>query len=469
MARPQRTVQTVFGLIRLVGDGAAIYSGLLLAYWIRFHSGWLPVQPRSWVPSNYYYGFAAATVFLLLLYGVMGLYRPDPIRQFIREWMSVARATLVGAVLLLAFTFYVQPAVPYARTLPPLAVLTVVTCVGLERRLIQHAERWSIRRLGQAARVLIVGEGPMAARVAHAVNSEAGVGYDLAGYLSPDGAALPDMPPGLRVLGQIAEIEAVLGEHRLDEVIVAGLMADRSRLVDLILACERALVAFKAVPDLYDIMTSSVEVTSIDGIPLLGVRESPLDRPWNRLLKRAEDLTVGGLSLVLAVPAILAAAWLVRRDSPGPAFYRQERCGRDGRPFRLWKLRTMWQDAEETTGPVWAVEGDPRCTPMGRILRRWNLDELPQLLNVMRGEMSLVGPRPERPFFVERFKSDIGRYMTRHRVKPGMTGWAQVNGLRGNTSIEERIKYDLYYLENWSLLFDLKILVLTLFARKNAY
>jgi exopolysaccharide biosynthesis polyprenyl glycosylphosphotransferase len=223
------------------------------------------------------------------------------------------------------------------------------------------------------------------------------------------------------------------------------------------------------VPDLFQILMGSMDVQMVDDIPLLGGSRWPLDYFWNRLLKRMEDVVGAVVGLVLSAPIILVAAVAIKLTSPGSVFYRQERCGERGRRFLLYKLRTMQVDAEKETGPVWTVENDPRRTGLGAFLRRYNLDELPQFWNVLRGDMSLVGPRPERPEFVEQFREEIDRYMARHISKPGLTGWAQVNGLRGNTSIEERIRYDLYYLENWSLSFDFKILFKTLIANQNAY
>jgi exopolysaccharide biosynthesis polyprenyl glycosylphosphotransferase len=208
---------------------------------------------------------------------------------------------------------------------------------------------------------------------------------------------------------------------------------------------------------------------SIDDIPLLGVSRWPLDHFWNRMIKRAEDIICSAAGIALLSPVVLFIALLIKRDSPGPVFFLQDRCGERGRIFKLYKFRTMYVNAEAYTGPVMAVENDPRRTRVGAFLRRYNFDELPQLWNVLKGEMSLVGPRPERPFFVEQFKEDINRYMWRHVSKPGITGWAQVNGLRGNTDIGERIKYDLYYLEHWSLAFDFKIMLKTVFSRENAY
>jgi exopolysaccharide biosynthesis polyprenyl glycosylphosphotransferase len=254
-----------------------------------------------------------------------------------------------------------------------------------------------------------------------------------------------------------------------DQVILTDNRLPHEQTVGIVLACERTLTRFNVVPDMFRLMTGNVAVQSVDGIPLLGVSRLPLDRYWNRLAKRLEDMVGALLGLLVTAPVMLVAAVLIRRESPGPFLYRQKRCGERGREFTLYKLRTMRADAEQETGPVWASENDPRRTRIGAWLRAHNLDELPQLWNVLRGDMSLVGPRPERPFFVEQFREDIQRYMARHMSKPGLTGWAQVNGLRGNTSIDERIKFDLFYLENWSLAFDFKILLKTFSARHNAY
>ena len=225
------------------------------------------------------------------------------------------------------------------------------------------------------------------------------------------------------------------------------------------------------VPDIIRFASLRGGVEEFEGVPFIHLRESPL-YGWNQLFKRGFDLVFGGLTLILAAPLMAAIAVAIRLISPGPIFYRQERMGLDGQRFRMLKFRTMPVDAEARSGPVWAQPGDPRRTRLGSLLRRFSLDELPQLLNVLRGEMSLVGPRPERPVFVEEFRRKIPGYMLRHKVKAGITGWAQVNGWRGNTSLERRIEYDLHYIERWSLGFDLKILLLTLltiFRGRNAY
>jgi Undecaprenyl-phosphate glucose phosphotransferase len=233
----------------------------------------------------------------------------------------------------------------------------------------------------------------------------------------------------------------------------------------------REMIDVKVVPDLLQVIALRARLEDLDGIPIVNINDVPL-QGFNAFVKRALDVVLSATALlVLAIPFGLVAL-LIRRTSPGAIFYRQERMGLDGKPFTIYKFRSMYQDAENETGPIWARDNDPRCTPVGRLLRRTNVDELPQLWNVLRGDMSLVGPRPERPYFVDQFKQRIPQYMLRHKVRAGLTGWAQVNGWRGNTSIEKRIEYDLYYIENWSVALDIKIMWLTVlkgFFHKHAY
>jgi exopolysaccharide biosynthesis polyprenyl glycosylphosphotransferase len=365
--------------------------------------------------------------------------------------------------------FAVKNEADLSRGVMGLALPIVTVFVLLERYILYRIE-WNLARHSRARNhVLIIGTDGVAAHLRRTLKREAMLRATVVGFLRADaGEADPAIAPG-DILGTLDELEAVMEARRVNQVILTAVDVDHARIVQTILLCERHLATFNMVPDLFRIMTSSMDVQSLDDIPLLGISPWPLDRFGNRLLKRIEDLVGGTVGLVVAAPVIAAASAAVKLTSPGPVFFRQERCGEDGRRFTILKLRTMRTDAEAGTGPVFAAETDPRTTRVGAFLRRHNLDELPQLWNVLCGDMSLVGPRPERPHFVEQFKEDVDRYMWRHVSKPGMTGWAQVNGLRGNTSISERVKYDLYYLENWSLAFDFKILVKTLFARENAY
>jgi Undecaprenyl-phosphate glucose phosphotransferase len=276
---------------------------------------------------------------------------------------------------------------------------------------------------------------------------------------------------GLPLLGTLAEAGDILQRDRIDQLYVALPLDEHAKMVSLVESANRAIVEVKVVPDLVQVIALRARLEELDGIPIINIHDVPL-RGFNSVLKRAIDVGLSGLGLIALTPVLAVLALIVRLSSPGPAFFRQERMGLDGRSFWVWKFRSMYDEAERETGPIWAREDDPRCTPVGRFLRRSNLDEIPQLWNVFTGDMSLVGPRPERPFFVEQFKQRMPQYMLRHKVKAGLTGWAQVNGWRGNTSIEKRIEYDLYYIENWSVMLDIKIMWLTLikgFFHKHAY
>ncbi len=318
-------------------------------------------------------------------------------------------------------------------------------------------------------RLVIVGTG----EVAHMIlqkTQQARLGYRVVGFVNGTGG--PAEIANLPVLGSQADLPRILREYKVDEAIIALPDASHEDLLALIAACESERAVVRVFPDLFQIIASEVAISDLDGLPLLTVRDVAL-RGWKRAVKRGMDLVVSGVGLVLLSPLMLLIAALIKLESKGSVFYAQERVGLDGKPFPMLKFRSMRVDAEASSGPVWASADDPRKTRVGSFLRRTSLDELPQLINVLLGDMSLVGPRPERPIFVEQFRQVLPRYMERHSEKAGMTGWAQVNGLRGDTSIVERTKYDLYYVENWSFLFDLKILMRTVVnifkGDRNAY
>ncbi len=336
--------------------------------------------------------------------------------------------------------------------------------------------RWALARLitfiqshgyGRQ-RVLVVGSGEVGRMLVQKLQSASGIAHEVVGYVSIDNSApaLPDIP----VLGRIADLPRIIDQHDIDEVVIGLPEASHQQLVHIISLCEREKVSIKVFPDVFQIMASEVSVSDLGGLPLLTVRDVAL-RGWRLSLKRVFDLIVGSMALILLSPLMILLAILIKLESPGPVFYIQERMGLDAKPFPMLKFRSMRTDAE-ANGPGWTTADDPRKTRLGAIIRRLSFDELPQFINVIRGDMSLVGPRPERPVYVEQFRQYIPRYMDRHREKAGITGWAQVNGLRGDTSIVERTKYDLWYIENWSLWLDIKICVRTLFrifGDHNAY
>ncbi|MFC1462173.1 undecaprenyl-phosphate glucose phosphotransferase [Verrucomicrobiota bacterium] len=469
--RKRDTMDVMMGMIAVVVDAAAIFGGFMLATWVRFGTNLLPLlyeAPADPYPT-YATGAGVATVLFLFVFQYAGLLARPQMGSFVNKIPRIIKSVAIGVILTVVLAFAAQNEADFARLVIGLSFLTICVLVLLERWILFRIE-WNLARHSRRTnRVLILGTDSVAAHIKRALRKEPMLRSEVIGFLrtdlsEPDG----DIPAEL-IKGTIEELESFVGDSEVDQIILASSSLEHKRMVDLILLCERNLIVFNLVPDLFRIMTSSMDVQSLDDIPLLGTSKWPLDVFWHRLTKRIEDICGAAFGLMISVPAILVAAALIKKSSPGRVFFKQERCGEKGAPFTLYKLRTMRTDAEAETGPVFTAEADPRTTPVGAFLRRHNLDELPQFWNVLRGDMSLVGPRPERPHFVEQFKEDIGRYMWRHVSKPGMTGWAQVNGLRGNTSIEERIKYDLYYLENWSLAFDLKILLKTLVARENAY
>jgi Undecaprenyl-phosphate glucose phosphotransferase len=274
----------------------------------------------------------------------------------------------------------------------------------------------------------------------------------------------------VRVLGKIKDTGKIITKEKVDEVFIGLANYNRQEIADIII--ENEGIKFMIASDVLSIVTKNIDYDELHGIPVFAIKELPLDSMANRFVKRSCDIVFSILGLIILSPFFLVIAIIIKMTSPGPVFFRQERVSRNNRIFLVWKFRTMKIDAEEKTGPVWAKADDPRRTKIGSFLRKTSIDEFPQLINVLIGEMSIVGPRPERPHFVNKFRETVPRYMERHKVKAGMTGWAAVNGLRGDTSLEERVKYDLYYIENWTLWFDMKIFiktVLEVFHHTTAY
>jgi exopolysaccharide biosynthesis polyprenyl glycosylphosphotransferase len=458
--------------VAVVADAAAIFGGFMAAVWIRFDSGWIPMlhdRPPIHLYSFYGLGALFGTLLFLFIFRAMGLYIRPQVGVFSDKIPRLIRGVGVGILFATALAFASNTEPPFSRLTVAVAAAVILDFILIERYLLSRWELHLAKHSASRHRTLILGTGDVADRLARNIRREPRLRTQVLGFIQLDEAPpSPGIKPDL-ILGRLEQLESLIATHRADRVILAGAQPGHARMVEIVLLCQKNLVTFNLVPDLFQILMGSMDVQMVDDIPLLGGSRWPLDYFWNRLLKRMEDVVGAVVGLVLSAPIILVAAVAIKLTSPGSVFYRQERCGERGRRFLLYKLRTMQVDAEKETGPVWTVENDPRRTGLGAFLRRYNLDELPQFWNVLRGDMSLVGPRPERPEFVEQFREEIDRYMARHISKPGLTGWAQVNGLRGNTSIEERIRYDLYYLENWSLSFDFKILFKTLIANQNAY
>jgi exopolysaccharide biosynthesis polyprenyl glycosylphosphotransferase len=400
--------------------------------------------------------------FARLYHAPRGLSRVDLVAR-------IFRTVSLGVFTTYAVTSFTRPDLNYSRLIPVYDWgASLVTFTGL--RLASRAVWGTLRRAGVGRdRVLVVGAGPTGQDLVARIQRRPWLGYEVLGFV--DDTPGRARAHGLPVLGRTAELGRVVDDYAADEVLIALPEASRRTLVDLVSQCQREGLSIKVFPDVFQILAGEVQIGDLDGLPLLTMRDVAL-RGWRLTLKRAVDIAISAVVLVVTSPIILTLAILVKLDSPGPAFFVQERVGLDGRPFPMLKFRSMRADAEAETGAVWAVRDDPRATRLGAIMRRYSLDELPQFINVLLGHMSIVGPRPERPEFVAAFRRQIPRYMERHQERAGITGWAQVNGLRGDTSIEERTKYDLYYIENWSILLDLKIMAKTfirMLRDPNAY
>ena len=367
----------------------------------------------------------------------------------------------LSTLLLVAGTFFFRSSFSYSRWFMLVFWAFDIVAVFGARLAIRDVVR-SLRRHGRfVRRALVVGAGDLGQEVVRRLRGHPEFGVRVVGYLD-DRIPIGERIEGKEVLGGCEAVTRVLSDYRVDQLFLALPLEAHHEVLKVLNAIEGELVDVKMVPDVLQFVTLRAAVEELEGLPVISLAQSPIIG-WARVLKRVTDIMLGALGIVVLSPLLGAIALMIRLGSPGSVLYRQERTGLDGRTFDILKFRTMPEHTESETGPVWALRGDRRATRLGRTLRRFSLDELPQLWNVLTGDMSLVGPRPERPFFVHQFKTRVPQYMLRHKVKSGLTGWAQVNGLRGDTSIEKRIEYDLYYIQNWSLALDVKIMILTLY------
>lgn len=454
-------------LLNVTFDCFAIIAAAAVAYLFRFYV--LPAQHG--IPDFLLYSrslIVVIPVHLLLLrsYRLYDTHRP--LRR-VETVFAVIKAVSVSMLILMAITFFYR-GVNYSRFFLPVLWFFCCFFVSLGRYLSIELEYQRKRSRKEMTRVLFVGYNRNTRHLVEWFSQHPHFGYTPIGILNRESDQVGKHLEHIAILGTVPMWRTFVQELKPDIVILLDADLPRKEISEMVLLCEDLLIEFKMAADFFGIVTQNLGLEYLSDVGLLGLKSLPLDDWINRGLKRTFDFFAALLFLILTLPIwILIIIAIKMGGGKGPIFFAQERMGRDGSTFKVLKFRTMKLDAEKETGPVWAKENDNRRTAIGEFLRRWNLDELPQFLNVLQGEMSMVGPRPERPFFVDQFRESIPRYMARHRIKCGITGWAQVHGLRGNTSIEERIKYDLYYMENWSLLLDVEIIFMTFFAFRNAY
>jgi Undecaprenyl-phosphate glucose phosphotransferase len=464
----------------LTSDLVATIGAFLAAWWLRFGSG---LWPASHLPGIGRYLILLPIIVVLwpLVIYFHGLYQVRRGRNRMDEALTMVVAIVLATVLLASAIILVKPtyiapgddlprAVSYSRGFLGLfAALDLLFAIAA-RATIRKRLRASRLKGENLVRILVVGAGRLGRDVTRKILNHREFGFEVVGFLDDDPEKRHRSYSDIPVVGGLNEVSRIIGELRVDQVILALPLDAHRRMVEVADIASQECVELRMVPDIFQYATLKATIEDLDGTPVINLSQVPL-QGWSSLVKRSADvaLAAGGLAVLLPIfPFVALAIWL---EDHGPIFYRQERMGLDGRPFDMLKFRSMRVDAESSTGPVWAVKDDPRRTRIGSFLRHWSLDELPQLWNVLKGDMSMIGPRPERPAFVHEFKTKIPQYMLRHKVKAGITGWAQVHGWRGNTSIQKRLQYDLYYIENWSLKLDLKILWMTLRygLRFNAY
>jgi len=460
----------VFSTILRFFDMFLAFTAWELAYLLRFI--WIDLPAAEIVPEHFEYIKAAFFVSILsgFVLSFMGIYRMQKVIQLRNEFYQLLRGTFTLFLLTLVAAFFYRD-FSYSRVHAIYFLICYINLLFLSRYLTRSVLAWLHESEKNVESVLLIGEGDTASKFVEKLEHLKTLGILLFGVIETGSKIKSNIPANIPRLGGIDQLSTIIQTNKIDQVFIALSPEEQQYLPELREMLAEQWVDVRIIPDLGTFRTLHTEVESFEDMPIVTVVQSPMTG-WNRVLKRIIDVFGASIALIIFSPLMVIIAIIIKLTSSGPSLYGQERMGLDGRTFNALKFRSMHFNAESETGAVWASENDKRRTKFGTFLRKYSLDELPQLFNVFKGEMSLVGPRPERPIFIDQFKSQIPNYMLRHKVKAGITGWAQINGWRGNTSLEKRIECDLYYIERWSIWLDIKILLLTFyrgFFGKNAY
>lgn len=463
--------QKVFNRLMVVADAVITASSFMSAYYFKFYI--LNNGPGIGVlPASDYFALLGFIVpVYVLMYYACSVYAPKRTVRRRFEIYGIIKANTIGILTLIIILYMVVREINYSRSVMVIFYGFNVFLTSCFRLALRKGLRTIRSRGYNLKHILLVGYSRAAEEYIDRLKDNPQWGYEAYGILDnsiPAGTSYK----GVQVLGSLTNLETILPENRLDEIAITLPLRDYDCLGEIVSTCEKSGVHTKFIPDYNSLLPSKPYTEDLMGLPVINIRYVPLTNTGNIIIKRIMDIIGSLAGILITSPVMLASALLVKLTSPGPVIFRQERVGLHNRPFYMYKFRSMEQQAPGEEKKAWTVRDDPRVTPVGRFLRRTSLDELPQLFNILKGDMSLVGPRPERPLFVEKFREEIPRYMVKHQVRPGLTGWAQVNGLRGDTSIRKRIEHDIYYIENWTFGFDIKIILLTFFTgfiNKNAY
>lgn len=474
-----RENQRLLNIMHIIIDAIIIAVSFILAYDLRFDDTWSPLILHDIIapPVGYYLEpekYHSMLVFLIpcfiIIYRFCGLYDPKRTNSKRHELFCLIKANAFGIVYGTA-TLYFLKQTDYARLFLAIFIILNLTADFIFRISVMIILK-KMRKAGKNLKhILLVGYSRTAEGYIDRLRAHPEWGYYVHGILddtTPSGESYRNV----EVIGDISQLASMLATNEYDEIAITLRIQEFYKLERIVSVCEKSGVHTKFIPDYNNIIPTKPYTEDLDGLPVIHVRHVPLSSSFNSIVKRCVDLFGATVALAIFAIPMTVLAIIIKRTSPGPLIFKQTRIGLHNREFQMYKFRSMRVQEEATEKKAWTTANDPRVTTIGKIMRKTNLDELPQIFNVLRGDMSLVGPRPERPYFVDKFKEEIPRYMVKHQVRPGMTGWAQVNGYRGDTSITRRIECDLYYVENWTLYLDLKILFLTFFGRntnKNAY
>ena len=464
--------QKYFNALQRVLDALMIAGSYMLSWYLKFKSPFANIDPGTGTLSMERYFFAMVFIVpgYMILYSLCNLYTSKRVSRVKSEFYNIVKANTIGLILFLGVLYIVRQH-DFSRAMIFIFYGLNIVLSTLSRAVVRRILRDFRKKGYNLKHILLVGYSRSAEAYIDRIMANPQWGYHVCGILDdriPRGTTYK----GVKVLGDIDNLDIILPENKLDEIAVTLALDDYDRLEEIVGRCEKAGVHTKFIPDYNRVIPSRPYTEDLQGLPVINIRYVPLTNTVNWIMKRLVDIFGSIAAIILASPFMLVSVILIKATSPGPVIFKQERIGLHNKPFKMYKFRTMEVQKPSTEATKWTVRNDPRVTKVGRVLRKTSIDELPQLFNILKGDMSLVGPRPERPLFVEKFKEEIPRYMVKHQVRPGLTGWAQINGYRGDTSIRKRIEYDLYYIENWTLGFDFKILFLTFFKgfiNKNAY
>ena len=462
--------QKFLNRLHFVLDILVIMLSYLLAWYLKFKSAFFVGVQSKLTFVDYMLALVWIVPLFIVLYAAFSLYSPKRVMGRRVEISKIVQANSLGLLLILTILFITRQQ-HFSREMA--FIFYVINIVmGIIVRLGIHMGLRALRKQGfNQKHILLIGYSQTAEGYIDRIRANPQWGYTVMGILD-DNIVSGTEYKGIKVLGRIANLEVILPENKLDEIAITLGLSEYSKLEHIVAECEKSGVHTKFIPDYMKIIPTKPYTEDLLGLPVINIRYVPLSNAFNSFVKRCMDIFGALVGIILFSPIMLIVAVLIKVTSPGPLIYRQDRVGLHNKPFKMYKFRSMVVQTEKDEKKCWTTKGDARVTPVGKFIRSTSLDELPQFFNILKGDMSLIGPRPERPFFVEKFKEEIPRYMVKHQVRPGLTGWAQVNGYRGDTSIMKRIEYDLYYIENWTLGFDIKILFLTFFkgfVNKNAY